>query len=174
MSSSRRRLFLVSQVVKCPASTVTRTIIIWRWPVPTGLQGYISTADYEGKKTQLVLFINGRSGGHLPCCCTALLLRCAAGLCSLSPASHAHLYCLVVGWLLRLTPAHQLSTSRSQHCRDRKVLLPSACSAAVECTPLKRALEASYAAVLPKACKPFLFLASLRASIAALFSCVLR
>lgn len=28
----------------------------------------------------------------------------------------------------------------------------------VECTPLKRAIEASYAAVLPKACKPFLFL----------------
>ncbi|KAI7838887.1 hypothetical protein COHA_007352 [Chlorella ohadii] len=53
------------------------------------VEGYISTADYEGKKTQLVLFINGRS---------------------------------------------------------------------VECTPLKRALEASYAAVLPKACKPFLFL----------------
>lgn len=25
-------------------------------------QGFISTADYQGKKTQLVLFINGRSG----------------------------------------------------------------------------------------------------------------
>lgn len=47
-------------------------------------------------------------------------------------------------------------------------------SAAVECTPLKRALEASYAAVLPKACKPFLFLASLHADIAALFICALR
>lgn len=29
---------------------------------------------------------------------------------------------------------------------------------AVECTPLKRALEATYAAVLPKAAKPFIFL----------------
>lgn len=29
---------------------------------------------------------------------------------------------------------------------------------AVECTPLKRALEATFAAVLPKAAKPFIFL----------------
>lgn len=26
-------------------------------------QGYISNGDYSGKKTQMVLFINGRSGG---------------------------------------------------------------------------------------------------------------
>jgi hypothetical protein len=29
---------------------------------------------------------------------------------------------------------------------------------AVECTPLKRSLEATYAAILPKAAKPFFFL----------------
>lgn len=32
------------------------------------------------------------------------------------------------------------------------------CVCAVECTPLKRAIEATYAAVLPKAAKPFAFL----------------
>ncbi|KAI3434419.1 hypothetical protein D9Q98_002497 [Chlorella vulgaris] len=53
------------------------------------VEGFVSNADYCGKKTQLVLFINGR---------------------------------------------------------------------AVECTPLKRAIEATYAAVLPKAAKPFAFL----------------
>jgi len=35
-------------------------------------------------------------------------------------------------------------------------LLVTVC--AVECTPLKRALEATFAAVLPKAAKPFIFL----------------
>ncbi|KAL4433570.1 hypothetical protein ABPG75_000011 [Micractinium tetrahymenae] len=53
------------------------------------VEGYISNADFSGKRTQMVLFINGRS---------------------------------------------------------------------VECTALKRALEATYAAVLPKAAKPFIFL----------------
>ncbi|PSC74702.1 DNA mismatch repair Mlh1 [Micractinium conductrix] len=53
------------------------------------VEGYISSADYSGKKTHMVLFINGRS---------------------------------------------------------------------VECKPLKRALETTYAAVLPKAAKPFIFL----------------
>ena len=54
-------------------------------------QGWVSGADYAGRKTTLVLFINGR---------------------------------------------------------------------AVECTPLKRALEATYATILPKASKPFVYLAS--------------
>ncbi|KAL4439671.1 hypothetical protein ABPG75_002672 [Micractinium tetrahymenae] len=54
-----------------------------------GVHWYISNADFSGKRTQMVLFINGRS---------------------------------------------------------------------VECTALKRALEATYAAVLPKAAKPFIFL----------------
>lgn len=53
------------------------------------LQGFVSNADYSGKKTVLVLFINGRP---------------------------------------------------------------------VECSPLKRALEATYAAILPKASKPWVFL----------------
>ena len=53
------------------------------------MQGYISNADYNGKKTVLVLFINGRP---------------------------------------------------------------------VDCSPLKRALEATYAAILPKASKPWMFL----------------
>jgi len=52
-------------------------------------QGYVSSADYSGKRAVLVLFINGRP---------------------------------------------------------------------VECAPLKRALEATYASVLPKAAKPFVFL----------------
>ena len=30
------------------------------------VQGYISSADYSGKKTHMVLFINGRSGEHVP------------------------------------------------------------------------------------------------------------
>ena len=33
----------------------------------------------------------------------------------------------------------------------------------VECLPLKRALEATYAGILPKAAKPFVFLVSLEA-----------
>ena len=37
-------------------------------------------------------------------------------------------------------------------------LTPSWVPAAVECTPLKRALEAAYATLLPKAAKPFVFL----------------
>ncbi|KAL3158286.1 DNA mismatch repair protein [Trebouxia sp. C0009 RCD-2024] len=53
------------------------------------VEGYISNADYNGKKTVLVLFINGRP---------------------------------------------------------------------VDCSPLKRALEATYAALLPKAAKPWVFL----------------
>ena len=53
------------------------------------LQGWVSGADYAGRKTTLVLFINGR---------------------------------------------------------------------AVECNPLKRALEATYATILPKASKPFVYL----------------
>ena len=53
-------------------------------------QGYVSNGDFSGKKTTIVLFINGRP---------------------------------------------------------------------VDCAPLKRALEATYAAFLPKAAKPFLFLA---------------
>lgn len=53
------------------------------------LQGYVSNADYSGKKTVLVLFINGRP---------------------------------------------------------------------VDCSTLKRALEATYAAILPKAAKPWVFL----------------
>ena len=53
-------------------------------------QGWVSGADYSGRKTSLVLFINGR---------------------------------------------------------------------AVDCSPLKRALEATYASILPKASKPFIYLA---------------
>lgn len=53
------------------------------------VSGFVTGADYAGRKTQLVLFINGRG---------------------------------------------------------------------VECTPLKRALEGAYAALLPKAAKPFIFL----------------
>ncbi|GAB4813902.1 hypothetical protein N2152v2_000948 [Parachlorella kessleri] len=53
------------------------------------VEGFVSGADYSGKKTLMVLFINGR---------------------------------------------------------------------AVDCTPLKRALESTYAAILPKAAKPFIFL----------------
>ena len=53
------------------------------------LQGFVSNADYSGKKTVLVVFINGRP---------------------------------------------------------------------VDCSPLKRALEATYAAILPKAAKPWVFL----------------
>lgn len=59
----------------------------------TVVQGYISNADYNGKKTVLVLFINGRP---------------------------------------------------------------------VDCSPLKRALEATYAALLPKAAKPWVFLVGSR------------
>ncbi len=55
-------------------------------------QGYVSSADYSGKRAVLVLFINGRP---------------------------------------------------------------------VECAPLRRALEATYASVLPKAAKPFVFLVGL-------------
>ncbi len=53
------------------------------------MQGFVSNADFIGKKTMLVLFINGRP---------------------------------------------------------------------VDCSPLKRALEATYAAILPKAAKPWIFL----------------
>lgn len=53
------------------------------------LQGFVSNADFNSKKTMLVLFINGRP---------------------------------------------------------------------VDCSPLKRALEATYAAILPKAAKPWIFL----------------
>lgn len=52
-------------------------------------QGWVSGADYSGRKTSMVLFINGR---------------------------------------------------------------------AVDCSPLKRALEATYASILPKASKPFIYL----------------
>ena len=55
----------------------------------SALQGFVSNADYSGKKTVLVLFINGRP---------------------------------------------------------------------VDCSTLKRALEATYAAILPKAAKPWVFL----------------
>ena len=55
----------------------------------SAMQGFVSNADYSGKKTVLVLFINGRP---------------------------------------------------------------------VDCSPLKRALEATYAALLPKAAKPWVFL----------------
>ena len=57
--------------------------------VCTLCQGWVSGADYAGRKTTLVLFINGRT---------------------------------------------------------------------VECSPLKRALEATYATILPKASKPFIYL----------------
>ena len=40
---------------------------------------------------------------------------------------------------------------------------------AVECSPLKRALEATYASILPKASKPFVYLVS--APLSSRYSC---
>ena len=110
-------------------------------------QGYISTADYEGKKTQLVLFINGRSG-EACCRCCAL-----AGMAA-QPGGGTQMQQPGLCWrCFSAWPGPTPCTALPCPWQRTSPLLP-----AVECTPLKRALEASYAAVLPKACKPFLFL----------------
>lgn len=42
-------------IVEPCSSSTSHSVYLW--------QGYISNADYSGKRTQMVLFINGRSGG---------------------------------------------------------------------------------------------------------------
>ena len=48
--------------------------------------------------------------------------------------------------------------SSADYSGKRAVLVLFINGRPVECAPLKRALEATYAAVLPKAAKPFVFL----------------